>query len=103
MKINLLNWIVKFLQKKIEERDDLSEKIKEALKGLFPIFEKLLNDNVAEVRDTMLKNLGKMKILIGDNFFAVVDKKMSKGQTDKMDEMKKQLPMKKGVKEGIKN
>jgi hypothetical protein len=37
----------------------------------------------------MLKNLGKMKILIGDNFFAVVDKKMSKGQTDKMDEMKK--------------
>lgn len=46
-------------------------------------------DGVAEVRDAMVKNLGKMKILMGDDFFAPMDKKMSKGQASKLDEVKK--------------
>lgn len=37
----------------------------------------------------MAKNIGKMKILLGDDFFAQVDKKMSKGQANKAEEVKK--------------
>lgn len=59
---------------------------------MFPLFEKLLADGVAEVRDTMVKNIGKMKILMGDDFFAAMDKKMSKGQAGKMEEVKKEMP-----------
>lgn len=44
---------------------------------------------MAEVRDAMVKNIGKMKILMGDDFFAPIDKKMSKGQAEKVDEIKK--------------
>ncbi len=36
-----------------------------------------------------------MKILMGDDFFAAMDKKMSKGQAGKMEEIKKELPPKK--------
>lgn len=89
MKVNLLNWIGKFVEKKVEEKDEVPDKAKDALKSLFPIFEKLLTDGVAEVRDSMIKNLGKMKILMGDDFFVQIDKKMSKGQAGKMDEIKK--------------
>lgn len=38
-----------------------------------------------------------MKILMGDDFFAPMDKKMSKGQAGKLDEIKKQLPPPKKV------
>jgi len=37
----------------------------------------------------MIKNLGKMKILIGDDFFAPIDKKMSKDQAGKIDQIKR--------------
>lgn len=33
----------------------------------------------------MIKNIGKMKILMGDDFFAQMDKKLSKGQAGKLD------------------
>jgi hypothetical protein len=32
----------------------------------------------------MVKNIGKMKILMGDDFFAQMDKKMNKNQAGKM-------------------
>lgn len=38
MKVNLLNWIGKFVQKKVEEKDEVPEKAKEAIRSLFPIF-----------------------------------------------------------------
>jgi hypothetical protein len=44
-----------------------------------------LTDGVAEVRDAMIKNIGKMKILMGDEFFATMDKKMNKNQAGKLD------------------
>ena len=84
MKVNLINWIGKFVEKKIDEKQELPDKTSDALKALFPTFEKLLSDGVAEVRDTMVKNIGKMKILLGDDFFSQVDKKMSKGQASKV-------------------
>lgn len=69
------------------------------MKSLFPTFEKLLSDGVAEVRDTMVKNIGKMKILLGDDFFSQVDKKMSKGQANKVSEVKEKMPARKISKE----
>ena len=33
----------------------------------------------------MVKNLGKMKIILGDDFFVQVDKKLSRGQANKID------------------
>ena len=83
MKINLINWIGKYVEKKIEEKGELSEKSQDAIEGLFPAFERLMTDGVAEVRDAMVKNIGKMKLMIGEDFFAAMDKKMSKGQTSK--------------------
>ena len=51
-----------------------------------------MQDGVAEVRDTIVKNIGKMKIMMGDDFFASMDKKMTKGQASKADEAKKDVP-----------
>ena len=53
-----------------------------------------MGDGVAEVRDTMVKNIGKMKIMMGDDFFAPMDKKMTKNQASKADEAKKEVPKK---------
>jgi hypothetical protein len=33
----------------------------------------------------MIKNIGKMKILMGDEFFAAMDKKLNKNQAGKLD------------------
>jgi hypothetical protein len=47
----------------------------------------------------MVKNIGKMKIMMGDDFFSQMDKKMSKGQAGKLDEIKKELPQRRLSKE----
>lgn len=77
MKCNLINWIAKFVEIKGED-GELTEKSSDAIKSLFPIFEKLLNDGTAEVRDTMARNVFKMKLIIGDEFFESLENKMSK-------------------------
>ena len=38
MKVNLINWIGKFVEKKVEEKGEVTEKAKDAIKSLFPIF-----------------------------------------------------------------
>ena len=94
MKVNLINWIGKFVEKKVEEKDELPDKASDAIRSLFPTFEKLMNDGVADVRDAMVKNIGKMKILIGEDFFAAMDKKMTKDQASKAEKAKKEVPKK---------
>jgi hypothetical protein len=37
-----------------------------------------LNDGTAEVRDVMARNVFKMKMIIGDDFFEPLENKMSK-------------------------
>lgn len=66
----------------------------EALQGLIPVFERLMGDGVAEVRDATVKNIGKLKLVLGEDFFTVMDKKTSKGQGSKAEETKKSLPKK---------
>ena len=61
MRCNLLNWIGKHVDQRCEENGgDGPDKAREAIKKLFPIFEKLLEDGVADVRDTMVKNIAKI-------------------------------------------
>jgi hypothetical protein len=44
MRINMLNWIGKYVEQKVEEKGgDIPEKTRDAIKQLFPIFEKLLS------------------------------------------------------------
>ena len=50
---------------------------------LLPTFEKLMSDGVADVRDAMVKNIGKMKRMMGEYFFTSTNKKMSKDQANK--------------------
>ena len=54
------------------------------MKRLFPLFEKLLADGVAEVRETMAKNLGKMELILGEDFFGPVKGKISKNLANKV-------------------
>ena len=69
------------------------------MRNLFPIFEKLLGDSTLEVRNCMAKNLGKLKILLGDNFFTAMDNKMNKTMTDKVNDAKNKTTVKKVSKE----
>ena len=55
---------------------------------MFPRFEKLRGDGVAEVRDCMAKNIAKMKILIDEDFFEAIENKMSKTQVNKVNNAK---------------
>ena len=50
MRINLLNWIGKYVEQKVEEKGECPDKVKDVLKQFFGIFEKLLGEGVAEVR-----------------------------------------------------
>lgn len=43
----------------------------------------------------MAKNLGKLKILLGDNFFTAMDNKMNKTMTDKVNDAKSKTTVKK--------
>jgi len=43
----------------------------------------------------MAKNLGKLKILLGDNFFTVMDNKMNKTMADKVNDAKSKTNVKK--------
>ncbi len=43
----------------------------------------------------MAKNLGKLKILLGDNFFSAIDNKMNKTMSDKVNEAKSKTVVKK--------
>ena len=61
MRCNVLNWIGKHVDQKCQEKGgECPEKTRDAIKKLFPIFEKMLEDGVAEVRDTMVKNVAKI-------------------------------------------
>jgi hypothetical protein len=69
MKVNLIKWIGKFVEKRIDDKGELSDKAIDGLRALFPIFEKLLQDGVLEVRNCIVENIAKMKLMIGDSFF----------------------------------
>ena len=87
MRINLLNWIGKYVEQKIEEKGECPDKTREALKSLFGLFEKLTGDGVSEVRETMARNIGKMELLMEDEeFFAPIKNKLSKTLASKMEQ-----------------
>ena len=54
-----------------------------------------MTDGVAEVRSSTAKNIGKLKILLGDNFFVVMDGKMNRTMTEKINEAKSKTTVKK--------
>ena len=62
---------------------------------MFSVFEKLMGDGVAEVRSATAKNIGKMKILLGDYFFEPFDIKMNKTMSEKVNEAKAKTTVKK--------
>lgn len=48
MRINMLNWLGKYVEQKAEEKGgEIPDKTKDAIRQLFPVFEKLLNEGVA--------------------------------------------------------
>lgn len=52
------------------------------------MFEKLLNDGNVEVRDCMARNIFKMKMVVGDDFFAPIEAKMNKNLASKVGDQK---------------
>jgi hypothetical protein len=48
----------------------------------------LLNDGNVEVRDCMARNIFKMKMVVGDEFFAPIEAKMSKNLASKVGDQK---------------
>ena len=83
MKVNVINWVCKFVELKAEEKGELPKPALDAMKQLFSIFEKLLNDGNVEVRDCMARNIFKMKMIVGDEFFAPIEAKMNKNLASK--------------------
>lgn len=66
MRVNLLNWIGKYVEQKVEEKGgEVPDKLKDTIKQLFPLFEKLLTESVAEVRETAVKCVGKLEMYFG--------------------------------------
>ena len=70
---------------------------------MFTIFDQLLSDGNSEVRDCMGKTLGRLKTLIGEEFFQQLEKTLSKKMEidekgriskskDKRDKSAKKLP-----------
>jgi len=55
-----------------EENGECPEKTKEALKKLFPIFEKLLEDAVLEVREATTTTVAKLELMLGEDFISPV-------------------------------
>ncbi len=50
----------------------------------------MLNDGTVEVRDCMARNIFKMKLVIGDEFFAPIEAKMNKNLASKVVSQKDQ-------------
>ena len=46
----MINWIGKDIEGRIQEKGECPDKTKDALEKLFPMFEKLMGEGVAEVR-----------------------------------------------------
>lgn len=66
MKVNIMIWIERVLDRKaIENSGEIPAKLREAVKGLFPILEKLCNDGAVNVRDITVKVIAKARALIG--------------------------------------
>lgn len=59
------------------------EKGKDALRQLFPTFEKLCNDGAVEVRENTTKAICNMKASLGDDFFSAFEAKLGKTLTSK--------------------
>lgn len=47
-----------------------------------------MNDGNVEVRDCMARNIFKMKLVIGDEFFAPIEAKMNKNLASKVSDQK---------------
>ena len=62
-KISTMKWIEKYFEK----NSKTPEKLLPAFKGLLPILKKLLEDGSAEVRDSSLQTLAKLKFLLTES------------------------------------
>lgn len=78
MKIHVVNWILKLVERKIEEKRELNDRTKDAIKNLWESFEKLLSDGACEVRDVMGKVLNRIRVILGEDSFIPLNKTMSK-------------------------
>ena len=85
MRVNMINWIGKDIDAKVQEKGECPDKTKDALERLFPLFEKLMGEGVAEVRDAMARNLAKMELLISEDFFEPVKGKLNRTLADKVE------------------
>ena len=77
MKVNLLNWIGKHVDLKAQEKGEVPDKTRDGVKKLFPNFEKLLEDGIAEVREAMVRTVAKLQLLLGEDFLAPIKGKVS--------------------------
>ena len=64
MKVNLINWVERVVERKTLDCE-APAKLKEGVKGLFGVFEKLCNDGSVDVRDVTVKVIAKIRALIG--------------------------------------
>ena len=65
MKVNLLNWIGRHFEKRMEEKKELNERGVDAVKNLYVILEQLTTDGSGEVREAATRNISKLKNLLG--------------------------------------
>ena len=52
---------------------------------MFNLFEKLLEDGVAEVRDAMVRSLAKLELIFGEDFFNPIKGKVNKKIQSKLE------------------
>ena len=54
---------------------------------MFSTFDKLLSDGNSDVRDCMAKTIGKLKILIEEDFFESLEKNLNKTVVNKVSDV----------------
>ncbi len=84
MRVNVINWIGKAVEIKVEEKGELPAKTQDGLQNLFPSFKKLLNDGNSDVRKSMANNIGKLKMLVSEDFVAELEGGMNKNLSAKV-------------------
>ena len=93
MKVNIMIWIERVLDRKAAENaGEIPQKLREAIKGLFPILEKLCNDGAANVRDITVRIIAKARALIGPEFFSQLEAKLGKAIMGKIESVVVDVP-----------
>lgn len=93
MKVNIMIWVERVLDRKAAENGgEIPSKVRDAIKGLFSVLEKLCNDGAVNVRDITVKVIAKARALIGGDFFEPLEKKLGKAIVGKIDAVIVEVP-----------